>query len=197
MIRVLTHYFRKGTLPFQSLSVLPEREAISLMEAFYVPGSILWQRFGEPKAYLDFRRKVERQLFVQFRDKGGSPENDCPIYFVVGLPRWAVQAVDSVTMATTDEIRVPLSLFSDSEISFTFPDSMFSAMMNQRGEPILPDSPYRGQALTLREMELLIGEHDLPVSGWRPNLPSHLDHYIEAQVWNAAVLQDYLRTHPP
>ena len=196
MIEVLIRYFRKGTRPFRSLSSLPEAQAISIMEALYVPGSILWQRFRDPKAYLDLRREVERQLFTDFKAKGGDPKNDCPIYFVVGLPKWAVHAVDSVTMATTDEIRIPASTIDEREISFTFPDSMLSVMMKQRGEAILPDSPYGGQALTLREMELLIEDNGLPVAGWEPDLPPHLNHYIEAQVWDDAVLQEYLRTDP-
>lgn len=196
MIDVLTHYFRKGTRPFQTLSALPERQALSLMEALYVPGSILWRRFGEPKSYLDCRRKVEHRLFSEFKEKGGNPKNHCPIYFVVGLPKWAVEKVDSVTMAATDKMEVPLSIFDEQEISFTFPDSMYLAMTTQRVEQLLPNSRYRGEALTVHEMEDLIGEHDLPVEGWRPNLPPHLDHYIEAQVWNETVLQDYLKAHP-
>ena len=61
------HYFRKGTRPFRSLSVLPDEQAKSLMKDLFIPGSMLWQRFGNPEWYLSLRRQVESELYRQFR----------------------------------------------------------------------------------------------------------------------------------
>lgn len=40
MIKYLTHYYKAGTTPFRSLSVLPEKEAIKIMKELYVDNSI-------------------------------------------------------------------------------------------------------------------------------------------------------------
>ena len=192
MIEELFHYYRKGTRPFQSLSALPEDQAKAIMEALYLPGSLLWQRFGAPLEYLRWRRRVEHQLHRQFLEKGGRPRQDYPVYFVVGRPKWAIASSEAATMEETGEIQVPLSVFDEQEISFTYPDSMLSdTMVSKKGHPEY-DPEYHGRLFTLTEMEKLICRKSLPVGGWHPDLPAALAHYIEMQVWNQTVLDDYL-----
>ncbi len=41
-------------------------------------------------------------------------------------------------------------------------------------------------------MMRIIAEKGLPGEGWQTKMPVRLAHYIEAQVWNRAVLLDYL-----
>ena len=86
MIDHIYHYFRKGTRPFQSLSTLPEDQALAKMRSLYVPGSMLWQRFADPNWYISLRRDIEYQLYSQFTAKGGCPQQQYPIYFTVGRP---------------------------------------------------------------------------------------------------------------
>ena len=164
------------------------------MKGLYVPGSILWQRFIRPEDYLTLRLQVEQQLYEEFRRKGGSPKQEHPIYFVVGRPRWTIQAVDSATMERTAEIQVPLSVLDVQDVSFTYPDSMFAAEVARGRDTPYPRPDWYGQLLTLDETEELIQKEGLPTQGWRPNRSPLMSHYIEAQVWNQAVLDEYLRT---
>ena len=193
MIECLFHYFRKGFAPFQSLSGLPETEALRIMEALYVPGSVLWQRFGNPAEYIGLRRQVERDLCQQFKRIGGQPRQDFPIYLVVGRPRWVYASVDPVTMQTTDEIRVPLAILDEDEVSFTYPDSMYCSFMRHMNLDPGIDPKYDGKVFTLKEIEGLIISDGLPGQGWKPDLPAHLSRYIEAQVWNQEALAEYAR----
>ena len=59
---------------------------------------MLWQRFGAPKRYLDLRKSIEKQLYTQFKEKGGAPKTDYPIYFVVGRPKWAIATSEAESM---------------------------------------------------------------------------------------------------
>ena len=192
MIESLFHYYRKGSRPFQSLSALDESQAVPLMNDMYVPGSVLWQRFGSPLAYLRLRKHVEQELRSKFKDKGGHPKQDYPIYLVVGRPRWAVPSADAVTMDTTDEIRVPLTILREDEVSFTYPDSMYFPFFRQMIWDPNVGSEYEGKVFTIKEIEMLIATNGLPAEGWKPELPAHLSHYIEAQVWSQTVLEEYL-----
>ena len=189
----LFHYFHKGSAPFQSLSVLPEAEAVLIMKALYVPGSILWRRFGNPAEYIRIRRQVERELYHKFKENGGRPRQDFPIYLVVGRPRWVVASVDPVTMETTDEVRVPLAVLEEGEVSFTFPDSMYCTFMRNMSLDPAIHPKYDGKVFTLKEIEELVLSDGLPAQGWNAELPAHLSHYIEAQVWNQDALVEYVK----
>lgn len=82
MIKYLTYYYRSGTAPFQSLSALPEKEAIKKMGELYIDNAI-WGRFKDPVWYLRERKKIELWLREQFILKGGRPQEDHPIYMVL------------------------------------------------------------------------------------------------------------------
>ena len=89
------------------------------------------------------------------------------------------------------EIRIPLSVFTEYDVSFTYPDSMISLWFG-REKPkgyYLPD--YHGKVFTLSEILSIVGEKGLPEEDWETNLPSDLAPYIEAQVWNHKLLEIY------
>lgn len=192
MVDFLLHIYKKGGRPFQSLSDLPVEEALSIMRELYNGESIFWERFQDPAWYLQARRQLEQYLRAAFIEKGGRPKDLHPIYLVLGRPRWLDIVVDPVTLATTEEIRVPLSILDPAEVSFTYPDSMVSALMAVQKNPAYYEPDYHGKVFTLDEMTHIIAEKGLPGEGWQTQMPVHFAHYIEAQVWNRAVLLDYL-----
>ncbi len=189
----LIHFYRKGTAPFQSLSALSDADATRMMQDFYIEGSVIWERFKDPAQYLQARRQIERWLRQAFIAKGGAPRELYPIYMVLGRSRWLLTAADPVTLATTAEIQVPLSLFSECDVSFTYPDSMVSTLLadEQNPEYYLPD--YHGRVFTLSEIRSIVESNGLPGERWGTNLPSFLANYIEAQVWNHEPLLEYKR----
>jgi hypothetical protein len=193
MIDYLIHFYKKDTEPFRSLSALPDKEALQIMRDLYVEGAVFWERFKDPDQYLQMRRQIERWLHQEFIAKGGAPQQFYPIYMILGRSKWMLTAVDPATHATTAEIQVPLSLFQECDISFTYPDSMVSLLVaNQKeSEYYLPD--YHGKLFTLSEILSIVESNGLPGWKWGTNLPGFLANYIEAQVWNQKPLLDYRR----
>jgi hypothetical protein len=191
MIDYLLHFYRSGTEPFRSLSALPDGEAMRIMQDLYVEGSVFWERFEDPNQYLQTRRQIEQWLHQEFITKGGAPQESYPIYMMLGRSKWLLTAPDAATLATTAEIQVPVSLFQECDISFTYPDSMVSFMAaNQKeSEYYLPD--YHGKLFKLSEILSIVEENGLPGENWGTNLPSHLANYIEAQVWNQKPILEY------
>jgi hypothetical protein len=193
VVDYLTHYYRRGTEPFRSLSTLADLAAMQIMKELYVEGSVIWERFKDPAQYLQARRQTEQWLRQEFMAKGGSPQETCPIYMVLGRSQWVLRMADAATLATTAEIQVPLSIFGEGDVSFTYPDSMISWWLgtDKPAEYYQPD--YHGKVFTLSEIRSLIAMKGLPEEGWETNLPSSLAHYIEAQVWNHKLLLAYKR----
>lgn len=191
MLNTLTHVYKRGTLPFRSLSALSDREAIDVMQALYIEGAVIWERFKEPAQYLQLRKQVEEWLRQEFVAKGGQPRTEYPIYMVWGTSKWIETMLDAITLETTVEIHIPLSAFDEKAVSFTYPDSMVSFMlsMDRNPEYYLPE--YHGQVFTLAEMRAIVERNGFPGYKWGTELPSDLANYIEAQVWDHKPLLAY------
>jgi hypothetical protein len=162
------------------------------MRSLYIEGSVFWERFKDPHHYLCARRQVENQLWTKFKEKGGSPKQSYPIYLVLGRPKWTSTVADEGTLATTDEIQVPLLALDEREVSFTYPDSMVSAMIAAERNPGYYEPEYHGQVFTAGEIRQIVHRKGMPGEGWETRMPKHLAHYIEAQVWNQAALLNFL-----
>ena len=177
----LTHYYDSGQRPFRSLSALSDRDAIRIMEGLYARhrGNILFERFHDPARYLSTRRQAEQWVRAEFIAKGGRPQEAFPISMVLGTSRWIEQhAPDPASHA---EQQIPLSSFTESDVSFTYPDSMVSLWLH-RDKPIayyLPD--YHGKVFTITEILAIVETNGVPEE-WQAALPSDVGPYIEAQV---------------
>jgi hypothetical protein len=193
MIDYLIHIYQRGSQPFRSLSELPDDEAVQIMRSLYREGSVYWERFEDATQYLQMRRQTEQWLRQEFVAKGGRPKDLYPIYMVLGRSKWMQVALDAVTVATTAEILVPLALFEARDISFTYPDSMVSAMMASQKDSACYLPEYHGRVFTLAEIRTIIDTYGLPSETWGASLPSHLANYIEAQVWNHRPLLEFKR----
>lgn len=189
----LVHLYKRGTEPFRTLSALPEEEAVSIMRGLYMTGSIFWERFEDPVGYLRLRKQIEQSVREQFIAKGGTPREAHPIYMAFGRTRWMQNDLDALTVSTTTEIEVPLALFEEGDVSFTYPDSMVSFLLanDKESEYYLPD--FHGKVFTLSEIRSLVESSGLPGEKWGANLPSSMPNYIEAQVWKHEPLLEYKR----
>jgi hypothetical protein len=110
---------------------------------------------------------------------------------VLGRSQWVLRMADAATLATTAEIQIPLSIFGEDAVSFTYPDSMISRWLGMDRPPEYYQSDFHGQVFTLSEIRLLVEMKGLPDEGWKANLPDFMAHYIEAQVWNRQPLLAY------
>jgi hypothetical protein len=110
---------------------------------------------------------------------------------MLGRSVWIQTLLDAPTRATTLQIEVPLCLFNEWEVSFTYPDSMVSFIENyeKNAESYLPE--YHGKVFTLCEISSIVEANGLPGEGWGMRLSSDLPNYIEAQVWNHDPLLAY------
>lgn len=188
MIEYLSYYYNAGTTPFQSLSALPEMEAIQLMKELYVDDAV-WGRFKNPALYLQERKKTELWLRKEFILKGGCPQEEYPSYLMMG-------SCDMLEEYTTDvklvKIQIPISDFKEEDISFTFIDSMLSFSLGQDKSSEYYQPKYHGKVFLLSEILRIIKEKGSPVEGWWGKLPADFFPYIEAQVWNHKLLVGYL-----
>ena len=191
MVDYLTHYYRQGTEPFRTLSALPDADAMQIMASMYIEGSVVWERFKDPRQYLEERKRTERWLREAFIAKGGKPQALYPIYTVMGQSKWLLREADVATLATTAEIKVPLSILGECDVSFTYPDSMISHWFGKDKPEEFYQPDYHGIVFTLSEILSIIQVKGLPEEGWETNTPSHLAHYVEAQVWNHELLLEY------
>jgi hypothetical protein len=194
MIEILTHIYRRGGEPFQSLSALSDEQALPIMKSLYTAGSAYWGRFEDPQEYLQARRQAENWLHQSFIAKGGKPRQAYPIYFVVGDPPWLERVGDPATIASTARIQVPVSIFDEGDISFTYPDSMVTLLMDNLKNPEFYQPDYHGKLFTLAEIRTIVAQKGMPDEGWETKVPDHFAHYIEAQVWNREPLLEFMRT---
>jgi hypothetical protein len=197
VIDYLIHYYRTGSQPFRSLSALPDDEAIEIMRGLYVPGSVIWERFKAPADYLHGRREVDAWLRREFIRLGGRPQEQHPIYMVLGRSKWVERMADPATLATTSAIQVPLSILDEADVSFTYPDSMVSYFLVQQPDPEVYQPGYHGQVFTLTQIRAIVDEKGLPEEGWETRTAADVAHYVEAQVWNHRVLEEYWQQVDP
>lgn len=192
IVDFLTYYYTKGTLPFRSLSALPDDKAIPIMEALYVEyaDSILFERFKDPVQYLHNRKQTEQWVREAFIAKGRQPEAPYPITMVLGRSLWIEKHAPGEP-ETHGKIQIPLSVLQEDDVSFTYPDSMVSHWLSRDKPPeyYLPD--YHGRVFTLSEILSIVETKGMPEEKWQVNHPSHVGSYIEAQVWNQKLLFEY------
>src|SRR6056297_2887987 len=91
---VLTHYYRKDSQPFLSLSALSEEEALTIMKTLYQDNA-MWGRFKNPQRYIRERRQTEQWVREAFIAKGGKPTKTFPIYMVLGRCKSLEENIDN------------------------------------------------------------------------------------------------------
>lgn len=189
MIDYLTYYYNIDNPPFQTLTSLPEAEAIEIMQALR-DDTAFGERFKDPQQYWNSRIASEQWVREGFIARGRKPEAAYPICMALGSSRWL--ETHGPDLAKHAEIRVPLSVFREDDVSFTFPDSMVSrwfALEKPQGL-YLPD--YHGEVFTRTEILAVVEEKGLPEETWQLDLPEEIGAYIEAQVWNHKALKEFI-----
>jgi len=188
MIDYLTHYYSIDKEPFQSLSALPDEEAIKIMEAL-CDDTPYGERFKNPLQYLKDRKDTEQWVRDEFIAKGGRPIEKFPIPMVLGSSKWIVEVAPDRNKH--GEIRIPLSLFTEYDVSFTYPDSMISRWFGREKPVEYYQAELHGKVFTRFEILTIVEQKGMPEENWEINPPKRLAPYIEAQVWNHELLFDY------
>jgi len=152
----ITHYYRRGTPPFQSLSSLPDQQTVDLMRLL-ADDTAFGERFKDPEGYLQNRRKSEAWVRSEFILKGGKPQLDYPIYFVLGKSQWLVK--NSPDRSRHQEIQIDLAAFDEGDVSFTYPDSMISFWLGHDPTSVFYLPEFHGKVFTRKKLWRLL-------SGW-------------------------------
>ena len=170
------------------------------MKFLYVEGSVIWERFKDPADYLRARRETEAWLRQEFIRLGGKPREAYPIYMVLGRSKWVERMADPATLRTISAIQVPLALLNETDVSFTYPNSMVSRMLELQKDPENYQPRYHGRVFTLSQICAIVEEKGLPEEGWRTRTAEDVAHDVEAQVWNRVVLEKFrqgIKLHLP
>ena len=110
---------------------------------------------------------------------------------VLGSSKWLVEAAPS--REKHGELRIPLSVLSQDDVSFTYPDSMIFRWFGKE-KPIEYYQPsLHGKVFTLFEIQSIVEEKGMPEEDWEIKLPKILASYIKTQVWNHELLMDFWR----
>jgi hypothetical protein len=188
MADYLTHYYLNETGPFQSLSALSDEKAIKIMEAL-CDDTPFGERFKYPVRYLRNRRETERWVREGFIARGGKPQESYPIPMVLGSSKWMME--NAPNRDGSAEIRIPLTVFTEYDVSFTYPDSMISRWFDLEKPAAYYQPELHGKIFTLSEILSIVEAKGLPEDGWETNLPGDLAPYIEAQVWRHELLREF------
>jgi hypothetical protein len=194
MIDYLTHYYSSDTGPFQSLSALSDEEALQIMEKL-CDDTLYGERFKQPAQYLKNRKETEGWVRAAFVAKGGQPKAKYPIPMVLGSSKWLEAAAPD--REKHREIRIPLAVFTEYDVSFTYTDSMLSRWFGREKPAEYYQAELHGKVFTRTEILSIVEKKGMPEKDWETNLPQNLAPYIEAQVWNHDLLYEYMKTMRP
>ena len=173
----LSHYYEAAVGPFRNLSDLSLDKAKAIMSEIRKNGSLFASQRAED--YLEIRRNLEtlaRQLFIS---KGGKPSRERPHYMILGSCSWMKGWYQNGA-----EIRIPLSNFDPTIVSFTYGDT-FPAMRYE------DEKAYRKKVYTLAELTELVRDYGLPQE-WNEDGKKGPDRYIEAQIWSDEPLRPFV-----
>jgi hypothetical protein len=154
----------------------------------------IFERFKTPAEYLNNRRPIEKWIWEQFTASGGKPKSRVPIYAVLGQSNWLEANLSVYDMS---KIQIPLAIFQEADISFTYPDSMvtYNYSLDKTKKYYRPE--YHGRLFKLAEIDVLLPIYQqFGETGMATAAQGHSPYieYIEAQIWNHELVHDYLRS---
>ncbi len=174
----MTRYFVEGEDPFVSLNDYPLEQANTIKKEHCTRNHI--GGFYAQDDYLPNRRSVETWIYRKLVAKGGHPTRDVPIYMTLGESPEGEYDIRSDIQRHAAEIRIPIAEIDLTAVTFTFPDSMYRFVLDDKGAIV-------GGERTNTPDVYLYGELEQVLRRYRTQ-----DHYIEAQVWNRQMLYDFL-----
>ncbi len=176
---LLTHYHHKNDAPFQNLSSLADKDALSVISSLSDRAGSVYRRFRNPEQYLKQRRETEHWVRQEFIKKGGQPVSVYPHYFAIEQAKWIEAGYNGESLA----VQFPVSAFQPEQVSFTYPDSMISYWLKGQTDEAFYRPEYHGQVFVLSEISKIIDAFGIPDEEWRTEEIRKYDLFIEAQVW--------------
>ena len=142
---------------------------------------------ANPEKRIETRRRIEKWLLDEFVLSGGDPKTNHPCYFTLGKSAFLRESGSFDT-----EIEIPLRLFSSKNISFTYPDSFFSEWLSRNKDHKLYNYELNGRIFTIDEVLNLLTQNKIPQNVQMDDAYYKFEFYIEAQVWDYDILNNYV-----
>ncbi|MEW6469981.1 MAG: hypothetical protein AB1458_13720 [Bacteroidota bacterium] len=180
----LTHYYLPDRKPFLSLSDLDEENLERVLSGLKQKAERGETKRGFATWYVEERKKTELFLRSEFINKGGKPQRQYPIYFVLG--KSDCQKNRDPAQA---ELRINLSDIPKDVISFTYPDSM--ATMILKNDPPYRQ-PYHGRLFTYAEILDVVRKYGFPRDEAARTSKFLYPNYIEVQLWSDEPVREFL-----
>jgi hypothetical protein len=179
MPAVITHLYDPRRGPFRNICNLSEEEAERILDEI--------RNSGRPSLkpnYLSRRRKTETWLLSERYRKQGRPYLDHPVYFFLG------DRSDWRHASRPASVILPLKLFPEDALTFTFPDSMASLPLSVEKRHLTDRKDHHGKVFTLAEIRAVIADVGMPCG------KDHYDTFIEVQAWDDRPLQTAIKSFP-
>jgi hypothetical protein len=176
---VVTHLYDPQRGPFRNICDLCDEEAERLLDEI--------RNAGRPSLkpdYLTRRRKTEAWLLAERCRKQGRPYLDHPVYFFLG------DRSDWRDASRPASIVLPLKLFPEGTLTFTFPDSMASLPLSLEEKHLGDRKGYHGKVFTLAEIRTVIADIGMPCGRAR------YDTFVEAQAWDDRPIRAAVKSLP-
>lgn len=183
-------YFKEGMNPFKSISDFPDEQIVSFMEKYF-PNDRWFH--ANPEGRIKTRRKIENWLYNNFISSGGKPKTNHPCYFTLEKSTF-LQEFESFE-GLSKEVKIPLSLFSCDNISFTYPDSFISEWLNRNKDHDFYDEELNGKIFKLKEILGLLESGRIPNNIYMDTLNYKYHFYIEVQVWDYSILTNFQQSN--
>ena len=180
----LTRYYTVGDNPFLSLNDPPLEEAKRMKAAHCKKNNI--EGYYSQDEYLLHRKRVEQWIYGQLLEKGGKPTSRVPVYMALGDSPTGEFDIRFDIERNCEELRIPIEVLDLQAVTFTYPDSLVKFDFDENGNPTdvsMTDTP---RVYLYHELEEIIEKYHIYSSPYQ--------HYIEAQVWNRAMLYDYYQS---
>jgi len=179
----LHKYYKEGLNPFRSMSDLTDDEIVCFMTAHF-PGHSWFH--ADPKERIERRRKIESWLHHEFVLLGGRPQTEHPCYFTLNESPFLKEY--GYYEGTPRVIKIPLSVFSSKNVSFTYPDSFFSDWLRRNQRHPLYNRELNGKVFSMDELLVLLEAKAIPENVYMKTQSGEFHFYIEAQVWDRDLL---------
>ncbi len=178
---VITHNYHPEGVFLANLCDLPPDEAEGILQSYRDLG-----RRTIKADYLRRRLDTEAWLIAERQRLLGHTRRARPIYFFLG------DFADGKDPSRPCSLVMPLRAFSQSVLTFTFPDSMASLPIATLDSHRPERRPYHGKVFTLDGIMQVVEEFGLPGVHWQSDHLRRFDRFIEVQVWDERPIVEFL-----
>lgn len=181
----ITHYYERANGPLLNITDLNNAKAELLLEQIRKGDTFNSKR---DKDYQEKRIRLEKRMKDEFMCIGGKPQRNNPYYFVLGKCPWMQEWYHD-----TAEIQLEWKDLPSECISFSYPDSMVSFEIVENAALRKYLKPFHGKLYRKDQIEEIVKEYGLPGELWKKNDVYFFDRCIEVQIWDDAILAQFLK----